>query len=145
MKDVSIPIGKWVGPNCTGRPAFAPAQARPKAVLPAEIVAFHEALQALKDAWLSRDLAKVPDCWKAALASAKAVQVWRMNDSRAQDVGDAKRRSQAARVRQEARVLERGLLSQPTWALDFLVTALGERMKPLLEYLAKLEDPAYAG
>jgi len=144
-KVVVIPAGKWVGPSCAGTPQFAPLPSRPLAALPEEIRLFHDSLQALKDAWLARDLMRVPELWRAALSSAKCVQAWRMADSKRQDAGDAKRRSSAARLRQEARVIEQKLLVSEAWAADFLVTALGPRMKPLLGYIAKVEDPAYAG
>jgi len=145
-KEISIPAGKWIGPPCTQKqPKFAPKPAVPLAVLPVELQNFHAAMQTLKDAWLARDLARIPELWREALAAAKAVQAWRCADSQRQDLRDAKRKSSGARLRQEARVIEQKLLTHPTWAADFLVTALGARMKPMLEYIAKVEDPAYAG
>lgn len=114
--------------------------------MPVEFERFHAALQALKDAWLARDLENVGPRWKDALAAAVQIQAWRLSDSRNQETADRKRRTEAARRRSSAREAERGLLNHPDWPKDFLLTALGDRLAaPVSAYVAKLEDPAYAG
>jgi hypothetical protein len=114
--------------------------------MPVEFDNFHAALQALKDAWLARDLDNVGPRWKAALDAARAVQDWRLSDSRRQDSADRKRHTSAAKRRTSAREIERDVLKHPGWPRELLAASLGERIAgPLAAYVAKLEDPAYAG
>ena len=113
--------------------------------LPKELQDLHGAIQALKDAWLCRNMSAIGERWKAALAAAREVQAWRLLDSQRQSASDGKKSTLAARNRIAARTIEQRVLADSRWPTELVVSALGKGMTGLLEFIAKLEDPAYAG
>jgi hypothetical protein len=112
--------------------------------LPVELNCYQTALADLKDAWLRRDLDRIGPLWAATIETARQVQQWRLRDSQAQDVRDAKKTTLKARIRNEARRVEQGLIGDPRWPVEFVCVSL-QKMKPLLDYVAKMKDAAYAG